>query len=72
MNGLYVNGQRILDREGPRYAYHVHRVPLDVPAVLTPGENTLTTGMTPKHDGQMVHGMELNWPGVMVLIQYRQ
>jgi hypothetical protein len=23
------------------------------------------------HDGKMVHGMELNWPGVMVLKQYR-
>jgi hypothetical protein len=39
--------------------------------VLQPGENTLKTGLTPKHDGKTVHGMEVNWPGIMVLIQYR-
>jgi hypothetical protein len=39
-------------------------------SVFKPGVNTLTTGKTPLIDGQMVHGMEVNWPGVMVLIQY--
>jgi len=30
------------------------------------------TGLTPEHNGQMVHGMEVNWPGIMVLIQYQR
>lgn len=70
MDGLYLNDQRVFDREGPRYAYYVHRVPLQDLSVLRPGENVLKTGLTPKHNGQMVHGMEVNWPGIMVLIQY--
>jgi hypothetical protein len=72
MEGLYLNDHRILLREGPRYACYLHRVPLADLALLKPGENTLRTGKTPLHDGQMVHGMELNWPGIMVLIQYRR
>jgi hypothetical protein len=71
MDGIYINDQRIFDCEGPRYAYYIHRVPLDNLNVLRPGENLLKTGLTPKHDGQMVHGMEVNWPGIMILIQYR-
>jgi hypothetical protein len=39
-------------------------------SVFKPGLNTLTTGKTPLINGQMVHGMEVNWPGIMVLIQY--
>jgi hypothetical protein len=71
MEGLYLNDHRVLDREGPRYAYFVHRVPLTDLTALRPGENILKTGMTPKYNGKMVHGMEVNWPGIMVLIQYR-
>jgi len=71
MKGLSVNGQEVFQREGPRYAYYVHRVPLDDLSVLKPGENVLKTGKTPKYHGKMVHGMEVNWPGIMVLIQYR-
>ena len=36
------------------------------------GENVLKTGKTPKHNRKMVHGMEVNWPGVMVLIRYQR
>jgi hypothetical protein len=71
MEGLYLNGQRILEREGPKYAYYVHRVPLQDLQLLKPGENVLQTGKTPLYDGKMVHGMEVNWPGIMVLVQYR-
>jgi hypothetical protein len=72
MDGLYLNEQRIFDREGPRYAYFAHRVALHDLTTLKPGENILKTGLTPKRDGEMVHGMEVNWPGIMVLIQYRK
>ena len=70
MNGISINGVRVFENEGPRYQYHWHRVRLDDLTCLRPGENTLTTGLTPKHNGQMVHGMEVNWPGIMVLVQY--
>lgn len=61
----------MLDHEGPRYACYVHRVPVPDVKVLKPGENVLRSGKTPLHEGKMVHGMELNWPGIMVLIQYQ-
>ena len=66
-----VDDWKVFQREGPRYAYYVHRVPLDDLSVLQTGENSLKTGKTPKYKGKTVHGMEVNWPGVMVLIQYR-
>jgi hypothetical protein len=71
MEGLYLNDRKVIDREGPRYAYYAHRVPVPDLTALQPGENLLRTGKTPLYDGQMVHGMEVNWPGIMVLIQYR-
>ena len=70
MEGIYINGQKVFHREGPRYAYYLHRVPLQDLSVLKPGKNILATGKTPKYDGQTVHGMEVNWPGIMVLIRY--
>ncbi len=70
MNGLYINGHKVLDTEGPRYACFHHRVTLADTRCLQPGENQLKTGQTPLHNGKMVHGMEVNWPGIMVLIRY--
>ena len=70
MNGLYINEQKVVDTEGPRYACFHHRVTLTDIRCLQPGENQLKTGKTPLHDGKMVHGMEVNWPGIMVLIRY--
>jgi hypothetical protein len=70
MRGISINGTRVFDTEGPKYQYCFHRVPVDKMDVFRPGVNTLTTGTTPLIDGQMVHGMEVNWPGIMVLIQY--
>jgi hypothetical protein len=72
MEGVYINDQKVFDREGPRYAYFVHRIALEDLSMLEPGENELKTGKTPKYDGKMVHGMEVNWPGIMVLIQYQR
>ncbi len=71
MEGVYINHRKVLHREGPRYAYYVHHVPLADLSVLKAGENVLKTGKTPKYNGQTVHGMEVNWPGIMVLIQYK-
>ena len=71
MEGIFINDHLVLQREGPRYAHFLHHVPLDDLSVLKSGENTLTTGKTPKHNGKTVHGMEVNWPGIMLLIQYQ-
>ena len=70
MRGISINGAKVFDTEGPRYQYYFHRVTVGDLSVFKPGVNTLTTGKTPLIDGQMVHGMEVNWPGIMVLIQY--
>ena len=71
MNGVFVNGAKVFDNEGPKYQYCAHRVTIEDVSCLKQGVNVLKTGQTPKIDGQMVHGMEVNWPGIMVLIQYR-
>ncbi len=71
MNGVYINGTKVFDSEGPKYQYYAHRVTLDNVGCFKQGVNVLKTGKTPKINGKMVHGMEVNWPGIMVLIQYR-
>ena len=71
MNGVYINNVKVFDNEGPRYQYYAHRVAIEDISCFKKGVNILKTGKTPKYDGKMVHGMEVNWPGIMVLIQYR-
>ena len=69
--GISVNGKKVFEREGPKYAAYWHRVTLDDTSMFKRGVNVLTTAKTPKINGQTVHGCEVNWPGIMVLIQYR-
>ena len=38
--------------------------------VFRHGENILKTGITPLHPEGMVHGVEIQWPGIMLLIKY--
>jgi len=71
MRGITINGTPVFDREGPNYQTCYHRVTLDDVSMFRTGSNQLATGMTPKINGKMVHGMEVNWPGIMVLIQYQ-
>jgi hypothetical protein len=71
LKGVFINDHKILDREGPRYAYFAHDVELKDLSVLKTGENILKTGKTPKYNGKMVHGAEINWPGIMVLVRYQ-
>jgi hypothetical protein len=70
MRGVSINGTQVFDREGPNYQTYYHRVDVKDLSVFKAGRNTLTTGKTPKINGKMVHGMEVNWPGIMVLIRY--
>ena len=72
MNGIMINGTKVFDQEGPRYQTYYHRVILTDLSMFQSGRNILTTGKTPKYNGKMVHGMEVNWPGIMVLIQYNK
>ncbi|MCP4263477.1 MAG: hypothetical protein GY774_39105 [Planctomycetes bacterium] len=72
MNGIMINGTRVFEQEGPRYQTYYHRVTLMDLSMFQSGRNILTTGKTPKYNGKMVHGMEVNWPGIMVLIQYNK
>ncbi len=72
MNGLYINDVKVFDCEGPKYKYFAHRVTVDDVSMLKRGRNTLKTGKTPLYNGQMVHGMEVNWPGIMVLVRYEE
>ncbi len=72
MRGISINGTRVFDREGPNYRTYYHRVTLTDVSMFRIGRNLLTTGKTPKINGKMVHGMEVNWPGIMVLIQYQK
>ncbi len=66
MNGIYVNGKKVFQNEGPKYKYYAHRVAVDDLSVFQKGVNSLSTGGSEKGS----HGMEVNWPGIMVLIQY--
>jgi len=70
MHGLYINDVKVFENEGPKYQYFAHRVTVGDTSMLRKGQNTLKTGKTPKYDGKTVHGMEVNWPGIMVLVRY--
>ncbi len=72
MRGISINDTQVFDREGPNYQTYYHRVTLNDLSAFRAGRNKLTTGKTPKINGKMVHGMEVNWPGIMVLIQYQK
>ena len=68
--GIFINDHEVFDREDPCYDYAEHLITLANPDILQPGENTITTGKTPLIDGKMVHGMEMQYPGVMVKVKY--
>lgn len=70
-NGIYLNDFLVFTKEGPKYDYFEHHIPIQDLSVLKQGENKLRTGLTPLHQGQMVHGVEVQWPGIMVLIKYK-
>jgi len=70
-NGIYLNDFLVFTKEGPKYDYFEHHIPLKELQVLKQGENKLRTGKTPLHLGQMVHGVEVQWPGIMLLIKYK-
>ena len=71
--GILLNGGN-LGLEGtntPCYDHYIHNEKID-PSLLKKGENTITTLKTPLHNGNMVHGMEVQWPGIMVKVKYEK
>ena len=71
-NGILLNGHLVYSREDPCYDAKLHVVNLENTDYLQSGENTVTTLKTPLFQGQMVHGMEVQWPGIMVKVKYQQ
>lgn len=70
MNGIYVNDLKVFDKEGKKYAYYAHRLTFDDVSALQPGTNKIKTGKAPLYDGAMAHGMEVQWPSIMLLVRY--
>jgi len=74
MNGMYLNDELFFIREGRRYAYDEHQVFItdeNLINLLNKGQNFIKTGKTPEHNWQMVHGMDVFYPGPMVLIKFK-
>ncbi len=68
--GLEINGiVQIPDATAPCYDAHWHEEPIAAVASLQKGSNELKTLKTPLHEGEMVHGMDVQWPGVMMKIK---
>ena len=68
MEGIFINDRKVFDNEGPHYQYYAHRIrPNDLKAFKR-GQNVLATG---GNTNRGIHGMEVNWPGIMVLIEYK-
>ncbi len=69
-NGIYLNDFIVFHKEGPKYDYFEHQISLEGLHCLKEGENILKTGHTPLYPAGMVHGVEVQWPGIMLLIKY--
>ncbi|MEM9831448.1 MAG: hypothetical protein AAF944_12480 [Bacteroidota bacterium] len=69
-NGILFNDHLVYSREDPCYDAMLHVITQKDTHVLQAGKNTITTLKTPLFQGQMVHGMEVQWPGIMVKVRY--
>ena len=71
--GIKMNGITISEEEGwPCYDYYEHVLRLDDISLLRKGENRLTTALTPLNNGSMVHGMEVQWPGIQLKLKIQK
>lgn len=71
-NGVFLNGHLVWDRHEKCYAYATHSPEFSGAAMeyLQSGENIVSTALTPLFRGQMVHGMEVQWPGMQIKVMY--
>lgn len=68
--GMSINGfVQPPDSSAPCYDAYWHTESLKNINSLKKGENELTTLKTPLHDGEMVHGMDVQWPGIMLKVK---
>ncbi len=70
LNGIYLNDWLVFIKEGCHYCPGFHRITMDIPFMLNQAVNTVQTGKTPLVNGKMVHGTEILYPGIMVLVKY--
>lgn len=64
--GLYINNEKIMEKATYKnYSYDFNDVPF-TPDMLKHGNNHLWTLATPQNH----HGMEVNWPGIVVFVKY--
>lgn len=69
--GLSINGTaQQKDADTPCYDEHWHEEPVAQIDALKQGKNELTTLKTPLHNGEMVHGMDVQWPGIMLKVKH--
>lgn len=69
-NGIYLNDWVVFTREGHKYTPGFHVYQSKECYMLNWGINTVKTGKTPKVFGNMVHGAEVLFPGVMALVKF--
>ncbi|WP_238749147.1 hypothetical protein [Neolewinella maritima] len=71
-NGVFLNGHLIWDRTDDCYVFATHSPQYTGHDVhyLQSGENMLSTALTPLFRGEMVHGMEVQWPGMQLRVRY--
>jgi hypothetical protein len=68
--GIEINDVRqAQDSLAPCYDAHWHAEDLQQTNSLKMGLNELKTLKTPLHEGKMVHGMDVQWPGVMLKLK---
>jgi hypothetical protein len=68
--GIEINGvEQKPDASAPCYDAYWHEEPLANITSLKQGKNELKTLKTPLHDGQMVHGMDVQYPGIMLKVK---
>lgn len=68
--GIAINGNIQKPLQGlPCYDAHWHEEEIFETKTLKRGKNELKTLKTPLHNGQMVHGMDVQWPGIMVKVK---
>ena len=70
-NGLFLNDHLVWGRNDDCYVFATHAREYDGHALpyLQKGENVIRTALTPLMRGKMVHGMEVQWPGVQLVVR---
>ena len=71
LNGITINNWLVPTWNDCNYCYGVHRIEIERPYFLKNGINSIKTLLTPLQFGKMVHGAEIIFPGMMLLVKYK-